>query len=97
MRKFLPVSVIAFAIFISLISPANAILLTANILSDPSVIDFSQFASNPQGPFEGPVQVGDLVGADVSFTGGFDGTAFGAGTDKRIMIAHQKIPIFRMG
>jgi hypothetical protein len=69
MRKFLPVSVIAFAIFISLISPANAILLTANILSDPSVIDFSQFASNPQGPFEGPVQVGDLVGADVSFTG----------------------------
>jgi hypothetical protein len=69
MRKFLSVSVFAFVIFIFLISPANAILLTSNILNDPSVIDFSQFANNQQGNFAGPVQVGDLVSADVTVTG----------------------------
>jgi len=69
MRKFLPASIIAFVIFIFLISTANAILLTSNILNDPSVIDFSQFVNAQQVPLEDPVQVGDLIGADVTVAG----------------------------
>jgi len=69
MRKYLSVSVIALAIFIVSISTTHAILLTSNILNDPGVIDFSQFVNDQQGPFEGPVQVGDLIGADVTVTG----------------------------
>lgn len=69
MRKFFSVSVISFVIFVFLISTANAILITSNILDNPSVIDFSQFVGNEVGPFEGPVQIGDLVGVDVTVSG----------------------------
>ena len=69
MRKFHAVSVYLLFIFLLLIPSANAILLTSNILNDPSVIDFSQFVNNQQNHFAGPVQVGDLVGVDVTITG----------------------------
>jgi len=69
MRKVFPVSVIALVTLIYLVSTANAILLTSNILENPSVIDFSQFAENQQRQFEGPVQIGDLVGVDVTISG----------------------------
>jgi|GEM_PF-627200 len=69
MRKFLSVSVMVFFIFIFLISTANATLLTSNILNDPSVIDFSQFSENQYSQFQDPVQVGDLVGFDVTISG----------------------------
>ncbi len=69
MRKCFSVSLISFFIIVLSIATANAILLTSNILNDPSVIDFSQFVGNEQGPFAGPVQVGGLIGADVTITG----------------------------
>ena len=69
MRKYFPVSVLAFVIMMFLISTANAILLTSNILNDPSVIDFNQYAGTELGPFEGPVQVGGSVGSDGTVSG----------------------------
>ena len=69
MKKFLPVSVLTFVTFIFFVSTANAILLTSNILDNPTVIDFSQFVDNEIGNFAGPVQIGDLAGTDVTVTG----------------------------
>lgn len=56
------------------LSSANGLLLTADSIVGSSVIDFSQFAGAEQGPVSGPVQVGSLVGADVTITGNpYDG------------------------
>lgn len=75
MRKFFSVLMISLISIILSVSTANAILITSNTLVNPTVIDFSQFANNQQGPFEGPVQIGDSVGSDVTITGKpFDGT-----------------------
>lgn len=75
MRNCLSVSIIIFVTFTLSVSTVNAILITSNILDNPTVIDFSEFANNQQGPFEGPVQIGYSVGSDVTITGKpFDGT-----------------------
>jgi len=69
MRKLFSVSVISLITIVLLVIPANAILLTSNILDSPTVIDFSQFADNPEKHFAGSVQIGDLVGKDVTISG----------------------------
>ena len=67
-RKIFPILIAQFSCAFFL-SSANATLLTSDTLSGSTVIDFSQFAGNQMGPVQGPIQVGDLVGADVTVTG----------------------------
>jgi hypothetical protein len=69
MKKSLYVLVLSSLLLTFMISTANGIILASNDLVNPSVIDFSQFVGNHQGPFQGPVQVGDLVGYDVTIRG----------------------------
>jgi hypothetical protein len=53
----------------------NAALITTNSITNPTIIDFSQFTSYSSNPFNGPVQVGGLVGRDVTISGNpYDGT-----------------------
>jgi hypothetical protein len=68
MRKFLSVLIRSFIAIVFSVSAANAILITSNILDNPTVIDFSQFIGNEMDNFGNPVQIGDLVGADVTIT-----------------------------
>lgn len=56
-----------------LTSYASAALLTSNTITDPDVIDFSQFVGNEYNGVSGPVQIGDLIGIDVTATGSNDG------------------------
>jgi hypothetical protein len=48
---------------------ANASPILLNTLNSPTVIDFSQFVASPLTHVAGPVQVGALVGEDVTVSG----------------------------
>ena len=50
-------------------SSANASPILMNTLNSPTVIDFSQFIATPLFNVAGPVQVGSLVGEDVTLNG----------------------------
>ena len=69
MRKVLLAIVFIFIGLLCSVSKADAILLTSNIIDDPLTIDFSQIKDDEQGSVEGSVQVGGLVGADVTVSG----------------------------
>ena len=69
MKKILTTLVLTTFLFAIFVLPSNAVLLTSNTIANSDVIDFSQFVGNEYSAFQGPVQIGDLVGSNVTITG----------------------------
>ncbi len=62
---------VIFALGLMLLAPLtiNASMLTSDSIANSTIIDFSQFGSYGSNPFGGPVQVGSLVGSNVTISG----------------------------
>jgi hypothetical protein len=56
----------------------NASIITVDSIADSAIIDFSQFGSYGSNPFGAPVQVGSVVGSDVTLSGSPYGGGNGA-------------------